>query len=70
MLRSHTFGPGRRIAKDAIDFAVAEERIQFVAFLLSPSRKHLGALAQLGARQVGQVSYDGAAFTKFRLETM
>lgn len=69
VLRSDAFGLGQRIAKQALDFAIADKRIPFVTFLLPPSRRHLGALARLGARQVGQVLYDGAAFTKFRLET-
>jgi hypothetical protein len=69
VLRPDAFGLGRRIAKEAIDFAIADQRIPFVTFLLPPSRKHLGAMTRLGAQQVGQVLYNGAAFTKFRLET-
>lgn len=69
VLRSDAFGLGRRISKKAIDFAIADARIPFVTFLLPPSRKNLGALEKLGARQVGEIEYDGAAFLKYRLET-
>ncbi|MBF9031016.1 GNAT family N-acetyltransferase [Rhodobacterales bacterium HKCCE3408] len=69
VLRPEAFGLGRRIARKAIDFAIADARISFVTFLLPPSRKKLGALQKLGARLVGEVEYDGAAFLKFRLET-
>ena len=69
VLRPDAFGLGLRIAKKALAFAVADPRIPSVTFLLPPSRPHLGALGRLGARQVGQVVYDGATFLKFRLET-
>ena len=69
VLRPHTFGLGARIARKAIDFAIADERIPFVTFLLPPSRRKLGALERLGARKVGEIKYDGASFLKFRLET-
>ncbi len=69
VLRPDAFGLGPRIAKQAIAFAVADEHIPFVTFLLPPSRKNLGALARLGAKQLGQILYDGEAFTKFRLDT-
>lgn len=69
VLRPTAFGLGARIAKKAIDFAFADERIPFVTFLLPPSRKHLGALDRLGARFLGEVEYEGAAFRKYRLET-
>lgn len=69
VLRPEAFGLGNRISRKAIDFAIADERIPFVTFLLPPTRKKLGALERLGARQVGQVEYDGARFLKFRLET-
>jgi len=69
VLRPDAFGLGRRISRKAIDFAIADERIQFVTFLLPPSRRNLGALHRLGARQVGEIEYDGATFLKFRLET-
>ncbi|MEM8572855.1 MAG: hypothetical protein AAGG56_18445, partial [Pseudomonadota bacterium] len=63
------FGLGRRIARKAIEFAIADDRIPFVTFLLPPSRKNLGALRRLGARQIDEVKYDGEPFLKFRLET-
>ena len=63
------FGLGRRITQKAVDFAIADDRIPFVTFLLPPSRKNLGALERLGARRVGEVEYEGNKFIKFRLET-
>ena len=70
VLRPDAFGLGLRISKKAIDFAVADDRIPFVTFLLPPSRKNLSALPRLGARPIGKVGYDGANFLKFRLETV
>ena len=69
VLTPDAFGLGRRITQKALDFAMADERIPFVTFLLPPSRKNLGALRRLGAQQTGAVEYDGARFLKFRLET-
>ncbi len=69
VLRPEAFGLGMRILRQAIDFAIADERIPFMTFLLPPSRRNLGALARLGARQVGEIEYDGEKFLKFRLET-
>lgn len=69
VLRPDTFGLGPRISRKAIDFARSDERIPFVTFLLPPSRTHLRALERLGARQVGEVDYDGATFLKFQLAT-
>lgn len=69
VLKPEVFGLGRRIAMKAIKFAKADERIPFVTFLLPPSRTNLGALRRLGARQIGEIDYDGARFLKFRLET-
>ena len=46
-----------------------DARIPYVTFLLPPSRRNLGALTRLGARFVGEVTYDGARFRKYRLET-
>lgn len=69
VLRPDAFGLGVRIARKAIDFAIADARIPFVTFLLPPTRKNLRALDRLGATEVGRVTYDGAAFTKFRLQT-
>lgn len=69
VLRPDVFGLGRRIALKAIEFAIADARIPFVTFLLPPSRKNLGGLRRLGARQIGEIEYDGETFLKFRLET-
>ena len=56
--------------KKAIDFAIADDRIPYVTFLLPPSRKKLGALKRLGAKHIGEIDYDGATFLKYRLETV
>lgn len=69
VLKPRMFGLGPRIGRKALDFARADARIPEVTFLLPPSRKHLGALARLGAEFVGEVSHAGARFLKFRLET-
>ncbi len=69
VLKVDAFGLGRRISRKAIDFAIADERIPFVTFLLPPSRQKLGALGRLGAQRVGEINYDGEVFIKFRLET-
>ncbi len=69
VLRPDAFGLGRQVSRKAIDFAVADERIPYVTFLLPPSRKNLGALGRLGADHVGEVEYDGEKFVKFRLTT-
>lgn len=70
VLRPSAFGLGRRIAKKAIAFAFADDRIPFVTFLLPPSRKNLGGLARMGAKPIGEIEYAGARFLKFRLETV
>ena len=69
VLVPEAFGLGRRVLRHALDFAKADPRIPYVTFLLPPSRKNLGALKRLGARQEGSVTYDGETFLKFRLET-
>ncbi|MEM8652323.1 MAG: GNAT family N-acetyltransferase [Pseudomonadota bacterium] len=69
VLKPDAFGLGRRITRKAIDFAVADERIPFVTFLLPPSRKNLGAFKRLGANYIGHVEFDETKFLKFRLET-
>ena len=69
VLRPDAFGMGARISRQALAFAASDPRLPFVTFLLPPSRKNLGALKRLGARQVGEIDYDGARFLKFRLET-
>ncbi len=69
VLRPGVFGLGPRIATKAIAFAVADDRIPFVTVLLPPSRTALGPLRRLGAQQLGEITYDGETFLKFRLET-
>ncbi|MCR9219011.1 MAG: GNAT family N-acetyltransferase [Alphaproteobacteria bacterium] len=69
VLRPDAFGLGRRVTEKALNFAFADTRIPFVTFLLPPSRRNLGALARLGAREVGETAYGGATFLKYRLET-
>jgi len=69
VLKPDFFGLRARITRKAIDFAIADERIPFVTFLLPPSRKNFGALARLGARFVETVDYKGAPFLKYRLDT-
>lgn len=63
------FGLGIRISRKAIEFAGADPRIDFVTFLLPPSRKSLGALSRVGAEFVGNIEYDGEVFKRYRLET-
>lgn len=69
VLKPEYFGLGARISKKAIEFAMADERIPYVTFLLPPSRKSLGALTRLGAKFVTEIDYDGAKFLKYRLDT-
>jgi len=68
VLKPDAFGLGVQISKKAIEFAVADERIPYVTFLLPPSRKNLGGLARLGARFIKEIEYDGARFLKYRLD--
>ena len=70
VLRPDAFGLGMVIARKALDFARADARIPFVTFLLPPSRRHLGALARLGAVEIDQIDYEGERFRKFRLDTL
>ncbi len=70
VLKPNAFGLGRRIAMKAVEFAIADDRIPFVTFLLPPSRRNLGALGRLGAKPVGQIEYEGEKFLKFCLETV
>ncbi|WP_299596325.1 GNAT family N-acetyltransferase [uncultured Tateyamaria sp.] len=70
VLRPDAFGLGACISRKAIEFAMADDRIPYVTFLLPPSRKKLGALKRLGAKHVGEIDYDGAIFLKYRLETV
>jgi len=69
VLKPDSFGLGWLITRKAIEFAVTDERIPFVAFLLPPSRKNLGAFARLGAEFVDEIEYDGAKFLCYRLDT-
>jgi hypothetical protein len=69
VLKPESFGLGSRITKMAIEFAVADERIPFVTFLVPPSRKKLRALTRLGASFVKEVEHAGARFLKVRLDT-
>lgn len=69
VLRPDAFGLGSTITREALAFARADPRIPFVTFLLPPSRRHLGALARLGAEFVGEVAHAGAVFRKYRLDT-
>lgn len=69
VLTPDNFGLGMRIWRKAIEFAIADPRIEFVTFLLPPSRRNLGALSRGGAEFVGDIEYDGEVFRKYRLET-
>ncbi|MEP2028660.1 MAG: GNAT family protein [Paracoccaceae bacterium] len=69
VLKPDAFGLGTRISRKAIAFAVADERIPFVTFLLPLSRKNLGALKRFGATFVDEIEYDGSTFLKYRLKT-
>jgi len=69
VLKPSYFGLGACISKKAIEFAIADERIPFITFLLPTSRKNLGALERFGAIFVDKIDYDGAKFLKYRLET-
>jgi len=68
-LRPQDFGLGVRIVRTALDFARADPRISVVTFLVPPSRRSLGALVRMGARQRGSLDYGGARFLKYSLET-
>jgi len=69
VLKAESFGLGMRITKKLMDFAIADERIPFVTFLLPLSRKNLGGLAELGAKFVDEIDYRGVKFLKYRLDT-
>ncbi len=69
VLKPEHFGIGRRVARKALNVARADPRIPFVTFLLAPSRTNLRGLERLGAQALGEVSYDGRRFLKYRLET-
>ena len=69
VLKPDRFGLGMRIARRAIDVAVADPRIPAVTFLLPLSRTRLRGLDRLGARFVEEVIYDGVPFRKYHLDT-
>ncbi len=69
VLKPEVFGLGVQISRKLLEFAVNDERIPFVTFLLPPSRKNLGALKRMGAKYVSEIDYDGARFLKYRLDT-
>lgn len=69
VLRWEAFGLGLAITRAALDFAHADPGIPYVTFLLPPSRRHLGALARMGAVPLGEVQYETERFLKFRLDT-
>ena len=69
VLKPTSFGLGARISRKAIEFAIADDRIPFVTFLLPPSRKNLSALKRLGAVFIAKIEYDGSTFLKYRLNT-
>ncbi len=69
VLKPSAFGLGIRITRKAIKFAIADQRIPHVTFLLPPSRKNIGGLDRLGAKYDRTVEYNGARFLKYRLNT-
>ena len=70
VLKPGSFGLGIRILRKAVAFAIADDRIPSVTFLLPPSRKNLRALfARFRAEYVEEIEYNGAQFLKFRLYT-
>lgn len=69
VLKPDCFGLGARVFRKAMGFAEADARIPFVTFLLAPSRKNLRALDRVGAEYIGEVTYSGSVFLKYRLET-
>ena len=69
VLKPDNFGLGMRISRKAIEFANSDPSIDFITFLLPPSRKNLGALSRGGAKFIENIEYDGEVFKKYRLET-
>lgn len=69
VLRPECFGLGVPVTRKALAFARADRRIPAVTFLLPPSRQKVKALHRLGAALVGDVTYDGETFRKYRLDT-
>ena len=70
VLRTDQFGLGAPVTRKALAFARADARIPAITFLLPPSRRHVGALARLGAQETGTIEHHGELFRKFRLETV
>ncbi|MGI9410554.1 MAG: GNAT family N-acetyltransferase [Hyphomicrobiaceae bacterium] len=69
VLKPSCFGLGFRIARRALAFAVADERIPYVTLLLPPSRKKIRVVSRLGAEPVGAIHHEGAWFLKYRVDT-
>lgn len=69
VLKPDRFGLGTRIIRKALAYSRQDPRIPYVTFLLPPSRTNLSALTRVGAQLIGEVTYDGAIFRKYRLET-
>lgn len=69
VLKPTAFGLGTFISKKAIQFAISDDRIPSITFLLPLSRKNLGALKRIGATFVAEIEYGGSVFLKFRLNT-
>ena len=69
VLTAEAFGLGLPIARQALDFARGDARMPSVTFLLPVSRRHVGALARLGATEEGRVQVQGAVFRRFRIAT-
>ncbi len=69
VLKPQYFGLGMAVSRKAIEFARGDPRIDFVTFLLPPSRKKFGALIKGGAKFVGTVEHQSTSFLKYRLET-
>lgn len=69
VLKPSHFGLGPSIARKAIDFARRDERIDYMVFLLAPTRRSLGALRRIGARALGETRFADQDFLKYRLDT-
>ncbi len=70
VLKPDAFGVGPAITRKAIEFAKDHAAIDYLVFLLAPTRRSLGALKRMGARPVGETVYDGETFIKYRLDTV
>lgn len=69
VLQPGDFGLGMRIMRLALEFARTDERIPYITFLLPLSRTKNRWLDRLGATKVESIDYNGATFSKYRLET-